>query len=208
MTYSDEPTMNHKPDTIAKQAKDATTDAMSSVARSASDTASALGSRIAEGTEMLSEEARQRVIAARRAAISAGQSTQKTLRRGKQSAGDYFENQPLVVGALAVALGAAIGGLIPRSRFENETFGSRRDRLVQEADRILEEEKRKLGAVAQAAVGEARNIAASKRDAVSEVTGDRTLAATVLDEAKRVGKQVADTAAEAAKDEKLGKPRL
>lgn len=208
MTYSDETTMNHKPDTIAKQAKDATTDAMSSVARSASDTASALGSRIAEGTEMLSEEARQRVIAARRAAISAGQSTQKTLRRGKQSAGDFFENQPLVVGALAVALGAAIGGLIPRSRFENETFGSRRDRLVQEADRILEEEKRKLGAVAQAAVGEARNIAASKRDAVSEVTGDRTLAATVLDEAKRVGKQVADTAAEAAKDEKLGKPRL
>lgn len=207
MTYPDETAIDQKTDNIAKQAKDATTSAVNSAAQSASDTASAIGSQIAAGTEMLSEEARQRVIAARRAAIAAGQSTQRTLRRGRQSASDLFESQPLVVGALAVALGAAIGGLMPRSRFEDETFGSHRDRLVQEADRILEEEKRKLGTVAQAAIGEARNIAASKMDAVNEVTGEKSLAGTVLDEAKRVGKQVADTASEAAKDEKLGKPR-
>lgn len=206
MTYQDEPAMNNQTDSIANQAVETTRAAAGSAAQAVSETASAIGSRIAAGTEMLSEEARQRVIAARRAAIAAGQTTQRSLRRGRQTAGDFFADQPLVVGALAVALGAAIGGLMPRSKFEDETFGSHRDRLVHEADRILEEEKRKLGAVAQTAVGEARDIVSSKVEAVNKVTGERSLAGTALDEAKRVGKRVADAAVEAAQDEKLGKP--
>ena len=206
MTYQDEPAMDKQTDSIANQAVETTRAAAGSAAQAVSETASAIGSKIAAGTEMLSEEARQRVIAARRAAIAAGQNTQKTLRRGRQTAGDFFENQPLVVGALAVALGAAIGGLMPRSRYEDETFGSHRDRLVHEADRILEEEKRKLGAVAQAAVGEARDIANSKIEAVNKVTGEKSLAGTALDEATRVGKRIADTAMKSAQDEKLGKP--
>ena len=206
MTYQDEPAMDKQTDSIANQAVETTRAAAGSAAQAVSETASAFGSKIAAGTEMLSEEARQRVIAARRAAIAAGQTTQISLRRGRQTAGDFFAEQPLIVGALAVALGAAIGGLMPRSRFEDETFGTHRDRLVNEADRILEEEKRKLGGVAQAAMGEARDIAHGKMEAVNKVTAEKGLAGAVLDEAKRVGKRVADTAVEAAQDKKLGKP--
>ncbi len=203
MTYPNHPVEPHTQTTGEKL-----TEAAESVKAKALDTAHTVTSKIAAGTEMLSEEARSRVIAARRKATEAGQSTRQTLRRGRQSAGDFFESQPLVVGALAVALGAAISGLIPRSRFEDEHMGSQRDRLVAEADRILEEEKRKLGAVADAAVSEAKAILGSKADAVREVTGDRTLAGVVIDEVKWMGGQIADAATEAAQRNDLGKPKL
>ena len=93
MTYPNHPVEPHTQTTGEKL-----TEAAESVKAKALDTAHTVTSKIAAGTEMLSEEARSRVIAARRKATEAGQSTRQTLRRGRQSAGDFFESQPLVVG--------------------------------------------------------------------------------------------------------------
>lgn len=208
MTYESESSSLEQSKSKVTEALDASKATATSAAQAVSEHTQAVRLKIAAGTEMLSEEARQRVVVARRAAMAAGKATKQTVRRGQRSAENFFENQPLVVGALAVAVGAAIGGLMPRSRFEDEHMGSHRDRLVSEADRILEEEKRKLGVVAEAAAGEARSILDAKRDAVDQVTGDKTLAGTLLDEVTRVGGQIADTAADTAKAEKLGQPKV
>jgi hypothetical protein len=208
MTYESDPSSLEQSKSKVAQAVDASKATATSAVQTVSEHAQAARSKIAAGTEMLSEEARQRVISARQAALNAGRATKRTVRWGQRSAENFFENQPLVVGALAVAVGAAIGGLMPRSRFEDEHMGSHRDRLVSEADRILEEEKRKLGVVAEAAAGEARSILDAKRDAVDQITGDKTLAGTLVDEVKRVRGQIAITAADKAKTENLGKPKV
>lgn len=208
MTYESDPSPSAQSKGKVFEALDASKATATSAAQSVSEHAKAAKSKISAGTEMLSEEARQRVITARQAALNAGRATKQTVRKGQRSAENFFESQPLVVGALAVAVGAAIGGLMPRSRFEDEHMGSHRDSLVSEADRILEEEKRKLSVVAEAAAGEVRSILDAKRDAVDQVTGDKTLAGTLADEVKRVGGQIADTATDKAKAEKLGQPKV
>ena len=170
--------------------------------------AKAFGSSIAQGTENFSEEARERVISARRAALSAGESTRKLAKEGAKTAQDFFDNQPLVVGALAVAFGAALGGLLPRNRLEDEYLGSHRDDLVRSAERIFDEERRKLETVTGAALDEARNIVDDKKRAVGEVTGDQTVVGAVMGELRRAGQQVADKAAAVADQENLGKPNI
>ncbi|NJM81468.1 MAG: hypothetical protein HC844_02355 [Tabrizicola sp.] len=165
-------------------------------------------SRIAHGTERLTEEARQRVIAARQAAISAARSTRAVARQGQRTAVDFFENQPLVVGALAVAVGAAIGGLIPRSKLEDDTLGDRSDALFARAERIFDEERQKMATVAAAVADEASETLDEKKRAINEVTGDKTLVETTVDEAKRAGSRVAEKAVKVAKSENLGKPTV
>jgi ElaB/YqjD/DUF883 family membrane-anchored ribosome-binding protein len=170
--------------------------------------AKGIRSSIAEGTENFSEEARERVIAARKAALSASDSTREMAKEGAKTAQDFFENQPLVVGALAVAFGAALGSLLPRNRLEDEYLGSHRDELVKNAERIFDEERRKLETVTGAALDEARNILDDKKRAVGKVTGDQTVVGAVIDEVRRAGQQVADKAVEVADRENLGKPTI
>lgn len=50
-----------------------------------------------------------------------------------------LDEQPFVVGAAGVAIGAAIGGLTPSSRRENELFGGVRDDLVHQAVDVASE---------------------------------------------------------------------
>lgn len=69
---------------------------------------------------------------------------------------DLVERRPLVAGALALALGAAVGGLIPNSRAENRAMGAEAGRLRREAADTAAAEGAKARRVAGAAAGEAR----------------------------------------------------
>jgi hypothetical protein len=62
----------------------------------------------------------------------AGQARTQADRAG-QSFGDAMRENPLAVGAMAVALGAAVGLALPSTRKEDELMGEARDRLVDEA---------------------------------------------------------------------------
>ncbi|MDP3262893.1 MAG: DUF3618 domain-containing protein [Tabrizicola sp.] len=107
------------------------------------DRASRLTDRLSHGTEDLSDTARERVVSARRAAYDAQRTAREALRKGAHAATGAFENQPLVVGALAMAVGAGIGASLPRTRVEDRTLGSSSDTLVAEAQRIFNEEVHK-----------------------------------------------------------------
>ncbi len=107
------------------------------------DRASRLTDRLSHGTDGLSDTARERVVSARRAAHDAQRTAREALHKGANAATDAFENQPLVVGALAMAVGAGIGASLPRTRVEDRTLGSSSDTLVAEAQRIFKEEVHK-----------------------------------------------------------------
>ena len=69
-------------------------------------------------------QARQSAEALRGQAARAGQTVQRTFL-------DTMEQEPLIVGALGLAVGAAIGAALPSTSVENRTLGRARDKLVE-----------------------------------------------------------------------------
>lgn len=183
---------------------------VSEAAGSASARASEIRERLARGTEDLSAEARERVIAARHRAMDAYHRSNAAVRRnwqkGSTAAGSFVDDHPLVAGALAMAVGAAIAGALPRTRYEDETLGSYRDDLFDEAERVFREERRKAEETAEAAIDEAGKIAQEKiRSVKTAAVGDKPVAEGLKDEAKTAGKRVAGAAASEADKQELGK---
>ncbi len=116
-----------------------------------------------------------------------------------------IEEQPLVVGALALALGAAIGGALPNSRTENRLMGRQAARLRKEVRDSVEEEGAKLHSVAKAAGDEAHDIV---DEFVEEVDRRTPTVEQVVDkveaEATKVARRLAEAAEEEAVRVKLG----
>jgi F0F1-type ATP synthase membrane subunit b/b' len=98
-----------------------------------------LRSCVNEGTETLTAEARARVVQAREAAAEATEQAIDGLKSGAGKTKDKMQDNPLALGGLALAIGAAIGGALMFRQNEDDARKSR-DALYREADRILEEE--------------------------------------------------------------------
>lgn len=158
----------------------------------ASRTASDLRASIDEGTHNMSEEARNRVRQARAAAIAAQQHLEATVGEATGRARRTAQDNPLLVGALAFAAGAAIAALLPRTETEDRAIGSYRDRMFDEADRVFREESAKLKKVAEATVAEGQS---ALKDAMSD-TGE-----TMEGAASRVSNAARDEAS----SQRLGK---
>jgi hypothetical protein len=83
----------------------------------------------------------------------------RTGQRSWRGIESFMDEQPLVAGALALALGAAIGSALPRTRTEDELFGEESDRLKQSLRSTAQEEAHRLARSAQAVTDEAKAIA-------------------------------------------------
>ena len=106
----------------------------------------ALRALIEDGLDGLPEAARERIRKARAAAIAAQAEVEARARAATDAARTTASDNPLLVGALAFAAGAAIASLLPRTSVENRTIGAHRDRLFDEAERIYREERDRLSA--------------------------------------------------------------
>lgn len=174
------------------------------LASDASDRAGALRERLAEGTENLSEEAKARVVAARERAMEARDAAMDYGRKGRERAADMYEAQPLIAGALALALGAAVGAALPHSRIEDRYLGDYSDDLMDEAERIFAEEKDKLSKVAQAATDEAKRVVREAKQEADDAAPAETAEQAVAEKAKVYGQRVADAAKDEAQKQSLG----
>lgn len=145
---------------------DAVTASVSQAAGSVRATAMDLTERLLSGTEGFSDEAKERILSARRMAHEARVASQDAMQRSSRAAQNMFEDQPLMVGALAVAIGAAIGGALPHSHVEDEAMGAERDRLFADAQRLFHEERTKAMAALKTVASEAGTVV---RDAGSEL---------------------------------------
>ncbi|MBY4892868.1 hypothetical protein KUL25_08845 [Rhodobacteraceae bacterium N5(2021)] len=119
---------------------------------------------IENGLDGLPDAAKQRVRAAREAAMSAQERARIEAAKAADTVRTTAHENPMLVGALAFAAGAALAAMLPRTSTENRIVGGQRDRLFDEADRVLQEERAKL---TEAATGFIADGQAKVKEAVT-----------------------------------------
>jgi hypothetical protein len=164
--------------------------------------ARSLRDRISDGTHGMSDEAKKRVISARTRAYEAQVKAEFYARKGRDSAAGLYEQQPLLGGLLAMAAGAAVAAMLPRTQREDEAFGAYRDDLMDEARHVYEEERARLTDVARATAEDAREQAQGLARAVQDDLKDA--ATDVQGRAREAAEHVADTAKSEAQKKDLG----
>jgi hypothetical protein len=108
--------------------------------------------------------------------------------RGRRTVMEAVDREPLVLGAVGLAVGAAMGAMLPGTRFEDETFGGPRDSLVRTAGKTMDR-----------AAEKARNVAGEAVRAAKTASEDEGLVIEGQAVADRVG-NVAKAAVSAGKD--------
>lgn len=146
-----------------------------------------LRDRLSSGLDNLPPESRDRIIAARERAYQAVLQAERTGRDVIRDPGRALEEHPLVAGALAFAVGAAVGAALPSTDVENRTFGAERDRLMDDAARMLREERSRAKQIAGSLGEEVKAAARETLEAVAD---------TARDKASEGAQRVQDRAAE------------
>ena len=125
--------------------------------------------RLLEGTEKMTDAARDRVIAAREAAIDAERRLEARARDYGVAGRDAYYSQPLIGALVAFGVGALAGALVPRTRVEDRHLGPARDRAMLEAERIYRSEAANLRAQAESF---AEDTLDSAKSAIRSTTSD------------------------------------
>lgn len=137
------------------------------------------------------DAARDRARRARYRAMHAG-------RQGRDSLETMMHDQPLVFGALALAVGAAFGGALPRSETEDRMFGEQSAKLKERARHVAETE----GARAQATAGAVAREAVQMTDEAAGGADARTPSgAEAVERAEAGARQAASRLADAGRKE-------
>ena len=140
---------------VAGRVGEGVSEAVEGVRERASEVSHAAGAGLTRAGDTIREAGgavRHRAGAARRSAAGTG----RDMRHGLDT---LIEDQPLVAGAIAMALGAAVGGALPRSRVEDRMFGEQSDRAMETVRTLAKDQGAKVQATASAVVDEALNIA-------------------------------------------------
>jgi Protein of unknown function (DUF3618) len=186
-------------------------DRAKATAEGAKDKAAELGERargLAEdataGAGRLGAAARERLSRARALAGRAGDGRALARRYGRRARRGFLhtlDEHPLVLGAIGLALGAALGSALPPSESEDRLLGETRDRLKRQAVKIGHEQVKKAEAAAGAAYDAAREETERQGltpEAVTQAAKEATSAAR--QKVERVG----EVAASAARSEMKG----
>lgn len=108
----------------------------------------------------------------------------------------YMDENPLAVGAVAIALGAAVGMAFPSTRYENKLMGETREQLMQKAQDTAREAIGKVQEAAGNVTETVKQVAGEVSQSVKEGAGDitqkvkesaETVSQSVKDEAKNQG---------------------
>jgi hypothetical protein len=119
-------------------------------------------------------------------------------RRMRRGFFDTLHEQPLVLGALGLAAGAALGAALPATEREDEWLGDSRDRLKERAKEAGWEQVEKARAAARAAYSAAREEA--ERQGLT-LEGGKAAAESAAESVRHKAERVAEAATEAAKTE-------
>ncbi|HEX6385909.1 MAG TPA: DUF3618 domain-containing protein [Anaerolineae bacterium] len=138
-------------------------DRVSEVERKASETAHRVRDEARHTAQEVRDRAEQLTHEAQQQTEELRQEAEYQVRRARHGFQQMLEENPLAVGAAAVAIGAAIGMAIPSTRQEDELMGETRDRLVDRAETTAQQTMEKVKTVAEKATTAAEEEA--KREA-------------------------------------------
>lgn len=103
-----------------------------------------VSNQLQAGAYQVSDAAGEVYTQARQAAQGAARSAGQASRKMQRGTVDFITEEPLLAGALGIALGAAIGVLLPSSRQEDEFLGPHRDKLRDDAFAYAAEQAERL----------------------------------------------------------------
>src|SRR5690606_20219920 len=114
--------------------------------------------------------------------------------RAENDLEDFLYENPLAAGAVAIGVGALIGGLLPSTRREDELMGDARDEVVHRAangaQKTLDRAKQVADGVGDEAKDAASEVAHKAKEEAQRVkTTAQAGAREVKDEAKRQVKE-------------------
>lgn len=127
--------------------------------------ASRLKAALNNGLDKLPPEARQRVVKARQAVITAQENIERQAHSAARKTSGFVQDQPLTAGALALGFGVLAGTLLRGTRREDELMGQRRDALMAEARNALEDEMLKAQQQAEGVMRKTADRAAQRLSA-------------------------------------------
>ena len=123
-----------------------------------SDKAKELSSRVADTARSTGE----RISDSADTALS---SVRSTTRRASASVGSKYDESPMMLGAVALALGVAVGASMPRTRREVEMVGNASDKLMDKARGQIASTTERVEGVIERALPEVKEVV---RDAARE----------------------------------------
>jgi Protein of unknown function (DUF3618) len=190
-TETDEGGLRERVAGVAGRVGEGVSDAVGGVRERASEMSHAASAGLTRAGHAIRETGgavRHRAGAARRSATG----TSHYMRNGVDT---LIEDQPLVAGAIAMALGAAIGGALPRSRVEDRMFGEQSDRAMESVRTLAKDQGAKVQATASAVVDEALNIAG---EASAELGANLPSGEEIVDAAESKVREAASRLGEAS----------
>jgi ElaB/YqjD/DUF883 family membrane-anchored ribosome-binding protein len=134
---------------VASNVSSKAQDVASTAASKVQDVASTAGSKVQSAAADVADTASSAAESVRYGAQQVAQEAQYRAERVGSRFGEIMEENPLLIGAAAVALGAVIGFAFPASEKENEIFGEKRDQLVERAQEVVGEKVQQVQQVAQ-----------------------------------------------------------
>ena len=102
--------------------------------------ASELSARAREVADSVSEKVGASTESARVRLTELGSRSRERYQRARGSVNHVIEEQPLVLGAIGLAVGAVLGASLPRTRQEDQWMGETRDRLLDSAKQNAREQ--------------------------------------------------------------------
>ncbi len=123
------------------------------------DVASQASDAVQDAASNAKDTAGQVVDSARQGAQQVAQQAQYQAQRVGSRFGDMMQDNPVVIGAAALALGAIVGFALPITDKENQIMGEARDKVVDRAQDIASDTAQKVQHVAQEAANAAKETA-------------------------------------------------
>jgi hypothetical protein len=176
---------------VAGRVGEGVSEAVEGVRERASDVAHSASTRLHQARDTVrgaGGTVRPSASTARRSAAG----TSEYMRHGLDT---MMVDQPLVAGAIAMALGAAVGGALPRSRVEDRMFGEQSDRAMETVRTLAKDQGAKVQATASAVVDEALNIA---DEAAAELGAKLPTGEAIVDTAESKVREAASRLREAS----------
>jgi len=169
---------------LASSAKNAAGQAFSAAGEAVAGGAKRFTSAAADTASTLTSTATDTASAAGEQMASAGNGATALARSVRSNLTETFERQPLLVGFIGIAVGAAIATAFPKTRLEEEMIGEQAGALKEKVGTFVSDQAQSLGDAATRAV-----------DAVKEETKTQGLTPSALKEqVSAVGKKAAAAA--------------
>jgi ElaB/YqjD/DUF883 family membrane-anchored ribosome-binding protein len=163
----------------AGAAMETVSEGMASARESVAGAASEIGERAKRVAEGVGETYQAYSGVALDGARHAGERVKETVSRSSEKVREnvttLLHEQPLVLGALGVAIGAAIGAMLPRTQTEDRMLGETSDALKGTAAKMVGEQYEHAKEAAAKVAEDVRDIAAERgltADSAGEVVGE------------------------------------